>query len=169
MAGASDARAQQPSGFVGGFSLGGGVLGVDGATGGDSIVKDGDRVPVTGLGVYVGRMLYEKTAGMFVVTGVIRDVGDVAEAVEFDVFGGALQHWLAPNVWVRGGVGYGFLDPTTVEFNINGPDIGWLAGAGVDVWRRGNFAAAVEFHLTAAWGDRFRFYAPTVQLGFNWY
>lgn len=144
-------------------------MGVDGTTGGDSLVQDGDRVPVTGAAVYVGHMLYEKTAGMFVLTGVILEIGDNVEAVEFDVFGAALQHWVAPNVWVRGGVGYGFIGPTPIEFNTNGPDIGWLAGAGVDVWRRGNFAAGVEIHLAAAWGDRFRICSPTVQLGFNWY
>ena len=172
MAGASDAHAQQASGLVAGFSIGGGVLGVDRVIGGDSTLKRDNRVPVTGTSIYVGHMLDEKTAGMFVVTGAVGYFGDVVEAAEFDVFGVAVQRWLAPNVWVRGGAGYGVIgstDPTTVEFNMNGLDIGWLAGAGIDVWRRGNFAADVEFHFVGAWGDRFRIGAPTVQLGFNWY
>ena len=172
IAGVSDARAQQPSGLVGGFSLGGGVLAVDRAIGRDSIATQSASVPVTGANLYIGHMLDEKTAAIFVVAGAVGDIGDVVEAAEFDVFGIAVQRWLAPNVWVRGGAGYGVIestDPTTVEFNTNGSDIGWLAGAGIDVWRRGNFAADVELHFVGAWGNRFSIHAPTIQLGINWY
>ena len=167
-----DVRAQQPSGLIGGFSLGGGMLGIDRVIGGDSIAGRDGGVPVAGVGIYVGHMLDEKTAGILVVTGAVGDFGDVVEAAEFDVFGVAVQRWLASNVWVRGGAGYGAIestDPTAVEFNMNGSDIGWLAGAGVGVWRRRNFAADVGFHFVGAWGDRFRVRAPTVQLGLNWY
>lgn len=171
MAGTSDAQAQ-PSGLVAGFSIGGGVLGVDRVTGDDGTERRDNRVTVTGASIYVGHMLDESTAGMFVVAGAIGDFGKVVEAAEFDVFGVAVQRWLAPNVWVRGGAGYGVIDstdPTTVEFNMNGSDIGWLAGAGIDVWSGRDLAVNVEFHFVGAWGNRFSIRAPTVHLGFNWH
>ena len=148
VASVSDATAQQPSGLVGGFSIGGGVLAVDRAIGGDSIATQSASVPVTGANVYIGHMLDGKTAGIFVVAGAVGNFGDVVEAAEFDVFGVAVQRWLAPNVWVRGGAGYGVIestDPTTVEFNTNGSDIGWLAGAGIDVWRRATLPPTSNF------------------------
>ena len=197
---AGDAWAQQRSGLVGGVSLGGGVLGLHGTTDGDPAValvrQEDDRVPVTGFDVHLGRMVSATTAVLFVMSADY-DPGSESDLnvevrvggrqVTFNssttslgsgVFAGVVQHWLTSNIWVRGGLGVGFLtrdftlgtDASYLTITLDrgfGPAI--LAGAGVDVWRRTNFAADVEFHLTAVGLKGVGIYAPTVQVGFNWY
>lgn len=196
---ASDAWAQR-SGLVGGISFGGGMLDLQGPLNGDPAValvrQNEETVSVMGFDVHLGAMVNDKTAAMFVMAGdfepgrdshVPVDVRVGERQVLFSssttslgsgVFAGALQRWLTPSIWIRGGGGAGFL---TRDFTV-GTDASYLTitldrgyglaivgGVGVEVWRRGNFAADVEFHFTAVGVRSVKAYAPTVQLGLNWY
>jgi hypothetical protein len=197
---ASDAWAQQRSGFIGGISFGGGALRLNGNGDGDPLValvrQDDDGVPAVGFDAHLGGMLDERTAVMFVLTGDYdpgRDsdvdvdvrVGDrqltfssSTTSLGSGIIGGAIQRWLTSRVWVRGGAGFGFLtrdvtigsDASYLTMTLDrGYGAAFLAGAGVDVWRKANFAVDVEFHLTIVSLSDLRIYAPTVQVGFNWY
>jgi len=197
---ARDGQAQQPSGLVGGMSVGAGLLGLHGTLNGDpsvALLRQGEtRVSIMGFDAHLGGMVGRKTALLFVMTGdfdpgsasdldVLVRVGD--RLVTFNsgttslgsgVFAGAVQQWLTSRVWVRGGVGAGFL---TRDFTL-GTDASYLtvtldrgfgpaviAAVGIDVWREGNFAADVEFHFTGVRLEGVGIDAPTVQVGFNWY
>jgi hypothetical protein len=141
-------------------------------------------------------MLSEKTAIMLVVAldsgvgttyreGVELGVGDVVVAFPSSetslwsgVMGGAVQRWLTSRVWVRGGVGAGYLqrdfvlgsdaDYLTLTLD-RGYAVAVLAGAGADIYRRSNFAIGAEFRFSAFSLSGVGVYAPNLQVGFNWY
>jgi len=128
---AGEAVAQQRSGLMGGLSLGGGSLSLEGSAGGDSslaLVRQRDsHLGTVAFDVHLGAMVSEKTAIMLVFVfdnglgstsgqGVEVEVGDIAVAFPSSatslwsgVMGGAVQRWLTSRFWVRGGVGAGFL------------------------------------------------------------
>jgi hypothetical protein len=198
--GAGDCWAQQRSGLMGGVSLGGGSLSLEGSAGEDAgmaLVRQRDsHLGTFSADLHLGGMLNEKTAFMLVVTldngvgstpvqGVELEAGDVAVAFPSSatslwsgVMGGAVQRWLTSRVWVRGGVGAGYLQR---EFTLGSDadyltltlDRGYafavLAGAGADIYRRSNFAIGAEFHFRAFSLSGVGVYAPSVQVGFNWY
>ena len=199
-AGAGEARAQQPSGLIGGLSLGGGSLSLEGSAAGDAgvaLVRQRDsHVGSFSFDLHLGGMMSERAAVMVVATfdtglastfGQTVDVGVGDDLVSFEssetslssgVIGGAVQYWLTSRVWVRGGVGGGYLqrdfafgtdaDYLTLTLD-RGYAFAFLAGVGVDVYRRSNFAIGAEFHLNAFSLHGVGVYAPSLQVGLNWY
>lgn len=197
---AAESRAQQRSGLVGGISLGAGALGLHGRAGDDPAIElirqADDQVPVMGFDVHLGAMVGPRTAVLFAMTGDL-DLGSESDldaevrvgerAIAFSssttslgsgVFAGALQHWLTSNIWVRGGLGVGFLtrdftlgsDASYLMLTLDrGYGLAVLAATGVELRRWGNFAVDLEFHLTAVGLNGLGIYAPTVQVGCNWY
>ncbi len=88
------------------------------------------------------------------------------------------QYWLTSRAWVRGGLGAGSLqrdftlgtdaDYLTLTLD-RGYAFAFLAGAGVDIYRKSNFAIGAEFHLSAFSLDGVGVYAPSLEVGLNWY
>jgi hypothetical protein len=92
------------------------------------------------------------------------------------VTAGALQFWLAPNFWIRTGLGAGVLDRDVMISDADltitlekGTGLAILAAAGVDVWRRGAFSLDAQVHFTSFALKGQRVNAPSVQVGFTWY
>ena len=194
--GGSRADAQERSGLMGGLSLGGGALDFSGASSDPAVElvsEGGDQGFGTGFNLYLGASTSPRTAILFevafidqeedvVVDGEVR-VG--ANRVTFPagastqtaiVFAGALQYWLTSRVWVRGGFGAGVLDRDLViaaaDLSITlTKSLGFatLAAAGVEFWRRGNFAMDAQFHFTSFGLEGLRINAPSGQVGFTWY
>jgi hypothetical protein len=198
--GAGEALAQPRAGLMGGASIGGGSLSLEGPAEVDpgvSLVRQRDsHLGTFAVDLHLGGMLGAKTAAMLALTfdtglggpfgqNVEVRVGDSRVAAGSSetslwagVIGVAVQRWLLPRAWVRGGAGSGFLqreftlgtdgDYLTVTVD-RGYAFAVLAAAGVEVYRRANFAVDAEFHLSAFSLRGVGVYAPSVQVGFNWY
>jgi hypothetical protein len=188
------AAAQERSGLMGGFSLGAGTLDFRGVSSDPAVglVRQADGQVDIGGNLSLGAVTSPRTALLFElsltssrtssVEGEIR-VG--SNRVTFPasedsytalVTAGALQFWLAPNLWVRTGFGAGVLDRdvtiTDADLTITldkGTGLAILAAAGVDVWRRGAFSLDAQIHFTSFALKGLRVNAPSVQVGFTWY
>lgn len=196
---AGSAWAQQPFGLVGGFSIGGGSLSLEGSAGDPAVALVQQRDTHLGtlaFDIHLGAMLGEKTAAMLLLA-FDSDMGStVARRVEVrvgddvmsldasetslwsGVIGAGIQRWITSRFWVRGGIGGGYLqrdfmlgtgnDYLTMTLD-RGYAFAVLAGAGVDVFRRSSFAIDGEFHFSAFSLGGVGVYAPSVQVGINWY
>jgi hypothetical protein len=192
-----EASAQQRSGLVGGFSLGGGVLALGGSST-DPVVgiiqDDEGTVGAVAVDLHLGFMVRPRVAFLFEgaaagdqpktslaagqVTVGSRQVtfNSSTTSLMSMVLAGAIQYWITERVWVRGGVGAGWLhrdlviDAQQLSITLEksaAPTT--LVAAGADVWRRANFALDLEFHFTTFAKDGLRISAPTMQVGFQWY
>ncbi|MDH4065001.1 MAG: hypothetical protein OEW19_11425 [Acidobacteriota bacterium] len=190
------AYAQEPSGMTGGLSIGGGWLRLGGASADPAteLVQLGDR---NGGGPTVDLRL-----GRFVAprAAVLRELAlATTSETAFDdtvgvrlggtelLFGGATtdlssfvtvgaaQFWVAPRVWIRGGIGVGYLSrtlylPDSVDLTLDkGYGFAVLGGTGVEVWRVQHLAldAQVQFSTFAVGGLRVN--APVLQLGVSFW
>jgi hypothetical protein len=196
---AADAWAQQRSGFVAGVSFGGGALGVTGTTvepGLELARQDDTWVGVIGFDAHFGFMTGARTALMFVMTGdfepegspsppVLLRAGNAAVVIDEGttamgegIFAAAVQQWITPRMWVRGGLGGGFL---TRDFTSGGDfsyltltvdrgfGLAFLIALGREFYNRSSFAVDVEFHLTTVAVAGASVAAPSMHVGFNWY
>lgn len=188
------AAAQERSGLMGGFSLGAGTLGFRGASSDPTIglIRQADAQVDLGGNLTLGAVTSPRTALLFEVSltsartsSVEGEIRIGANRVTFAgsedsytamVPAGAVQFWLAPNVWVRTGLGVGLLHRDVMISDADlaitlekGTGLAILAGAGVDVWRRGAFSLDAQVHFTSFAVKGLRVNAPSVHVGFTWY
>lgn len=190
-----EARAQERAGLMGGISFGAGTVDFSGTSSDPAvgiIRQDGAHRVDLGLNMYLGAVANRRTALLFEVSlansrtdsvdGEVRvgprrvTFASSTSSLTSLVLAGAAQYWLTSNVWIRGGFGGGYLDrdlaiedaDLTITLE-KGTGFAVLAAAGIDLWRRANFALDTEFHFTTFSLEGLRINAPTVQVGFTWY
>lgn len=146
--------AAERSGFVIGFSLGGGAASCGSC----------DTRAAGAVGLHVGGMLTRRLALLF-------DSGLVAftdgpHEYQHTVGGLAAQYFLGRRYWLKGGVG-------VAQFSVNnylGPRrLGAFVGAGAELVQRGRFALDVSGRLAVGRHPGGAIRNTTVQLGFTWY
>ena len=85
---------------------------------------------------------------------------------------GAIQYWIVPNVWLKGGLGFGRLSVsddrsgTVAESDTAGA---FLAAAGVELMQSGNFALDGSVRFATVAYDQANVTNASVNIGFNWY
>lgn len=189
-----DVFAQERSGLIGGVSLGGGTLNLRGSSDAPTVgfvSQGGDSGLGPGFNLYLGGMTGSRAALLFemalttvdteAVDGEVRlgpqrvTFGSADSSLSPIVMAGAAQYWVRPNIWVRGGLGVGLLDrdlfiessDLTITLD-QGNGVALLGAAGVEVWRRGNFALDTQFHFTTFALKGLRVHSPSVQIGLTW-
>ena len=158
MAVTRDASAIERKGFIIGLGGGGGTMTCDGCAG------------TSGLAVqfHMGAMLTEKVA----LVGESAVVSREEEGVSLGslVAGPAVQYWVSPRVWVKGGVGVGYLQASIDKISvISDPGLAFFGGLGVDLLQKQKFAIDLQARFTTASieGERNNSFFGLV--GFNFY
>jgi hypothetical protein len=185
--------AQQRSGLMIGLSVGGGATDVSGTSANPNTnvaLVEGSHASGA-LGFYIGGHVNPRLALMFDaaygegtsdsgVDGELR-VGlrrllfrSASSAQDVYVFSGAVQYWPSSRIWLKGGLGAGYLDRSveTEDLTISiesGAGFAALGGAGVDVWKRNHFTMDVQFRFTTIGLEGIRINTPTAQVGFTWH
>jgi len=127
--GIGEATAQERSGLMGGLSLGAGSLGFGGMSSDPAVGivrQGGDQRLDLAVNMYLGAISSPRTALLFEVAtsgsrtdsvdGEVRvgprrvTFASSTSSLTSIVFAGAGQYWLTSNMWLRGGLGVGFLD-----------------------------------------------------------
>jgi hypothetical protein len=91
---------------------------------------------------------------------------------------GAIQYWITPIFWLKGGVGFANLDiidnNTGLASNVGNNGLGVLVGAGIELFSARRFALELQGRLTEGVyhysdGSNDNVTSGTIGLGFNWY
>jgi hypothetical protein len=156
-----------PSAYRSGLVLGGSI-GFGGLT--------AEACDICGSGLslegHIGGMLNPQAALMLDVWTVIHPVDNISDTTS-TLYTGALQFWLTPILWLKGGLGLG---NTTFGNNIDGftgaTAFAIMGGAGVELVQRGPFALDLQGRVghtffSNADGGAVTQYA--FMIGFNWY
>jgi hypothetical protein len=156
MTAAQDARASDRKGFVFGVAVGGGGISCD----------DCDSLHGPASSLYAGGMLTDKLA-LVADSSVVVKTED-GNRLTSGVFGVAAQYWVAPRVWVKGGVGGGQLFfSSDQESESSDLGLGFLGGAGVEIVQKKKFALDLQARFTTASIEDLRFNTWSVLFGFN--
>lgn len=155
---APDAGASERQGFIIGFGVGGGAMTCDGCSSLNGPAAE----------VHLGTMLNGKTAIVLDGSGVAKtESGSTLYSIVSTV---ALQYWVAPQVWLKGGVGLGELQLETRGATFHSDSgLGFTGAIGLEVLQRKTFALDLQFRYSTAdiGGDRINNFSGV--LGFNWY
>jgi hypothetical protein len=158
-----------------GFSFGLGYMNDNG----DRVTCAGcDAQPVTGeFDFHIGGMLNPRLAILFEVQGngqqIALDANNDATLVQVLAMG-AVQYWLTPQLWLKGGIGVAHLDINDNVAGVTFPQsdgLGLMGGLGYELMSARNFALDLQGRLTEGsyngTGDHIT--SGTVGLGLNWY
>ena len=157
-----------PSSYRSGLVIGGSI-GFGGLT--------ADQCDICGGGLslegHIGGMLNPQLALMFDVWTVIHPISGSNDDMTSTLYTGALQLWLTPILWLKGGAGLG---NTTVGNNLDGfngaTGFALMGGAGVELVQRGPFALDLQGrvgHTFIADIDGGPVTQYAFMIGFNWY
>jgi hypothetical protein len=154
----------QRHGFTIGFSLGGGSFNCD-------TCADKDAFEGFALDIHLGAMIGPRAAIMFDGWGVSHnlDGGSFTHVINT----GALQFWVGPKVWLKGGIGIGRLSLSndkgqTVAESENGAAV--MFAGGFEVYQGQTFAMDLQLRGGAAsYSDADGIVMGSINLGFNWY
>jgi hypothetical protein len=190
------AVAQERSGLMGGVSLGAGTIGFSGATTDPAlgiVRQNRDQALGFAMDMYLGEVISPRSALLFDIALPSGATGSSADGevrvgprrVTFEsskdtqtslVMTGAAQFWLTSRVWLRGGLGVGYLhrdleiDSADLTITLEkGTGVAVLTAAGIEIGRWANSAVNAEFHFTTFALQGLRINAPTVQVGLAWY
>jgi hypothetical protein len=161
-AGAALAEPQR-SGFLIGFSLGTGEMQ-------QADCEDCDPLDGVALDIHLGGMITPRLALMFDGSAVSHQLGDGALTQAVDTV--ALQYWVTPRLWIKGGVGVAQMsvsdeDGETVEESETGR--GALAAIGYELVQSRTFALDLQARVAAGEYSDVTITNGSVLLGFNWY
>jgi hypothetical protein len=150
----------QRSGFIVGFSIGGGAMGG---------CRDCDAIGGLGVALHLGGMLSPRLALMLDGGGIIRPIDGATLIHSIDTL--AAQYWTSDNFWVKGGFGIGrvFLTDDHGESVKLGTGLAMLGAIGVEIAHGRRFAIDVQATLAAAFYSRDKLMNGTIGIGFNWY
>ena len=158
MAVTRDASAIERTVFIIGLGAGGGSMSCDGCAGTSGIAVQ----------FHVGGMLTEKIALVLDSSGVTRD--EDGATLSSVVAGPAVQFFVSPRVWIKGGVGGGLLQASYENVSVTSDaGLGFMGGLGVEVLQKKKFAIDLQFRFTTASieGERNNSFFGLV--GFNFY
>jgi hypothetical protein len=164
----TSAQGVERSGFLIGFSLGGG-----------SVMPDCDGCETKSgpaLDIHVGGMLNEKLALMFDGTGITWSIDDPSGDATGNstVSAVAVQYWPAPKFWVKGGAGFGSVGCSDKDIcGDTESGLGLMVGAGVELIQKGKFTLDLQGRLATYSvddeGESARINQFAITLGCNWY
>ncbi len=159
-----------------GFSLGLGYMNENG----DRVTCPGcDAQPVTGeIDFHIGGMINPRMGIMLELQGNAQQVAldpTTDETLEQTLVLGAIQYWLTPQLWIKGGIGIANLQ---LNDNVNGVTyvspgngLGLLGGIGFELLSARNFAVDLQGRLTEgtynSGSDHIT--SGTIGVGLNWY
>jgi hypothetical protein len=139
-----------------------------------------DTQPVTvEVDGHVGAFINPRLAIMLEVQGNIQQVAlDVNNdtTLEQSLLLGAVQYWITPQLWVKGGIGLANLtlnDNVTGESASSGNGLGLLGGVGFELLSARRFSVDLQGRLTEGTystdTDRVNITSGTIGIGLNWY
>ena len=123
-----DASAIERKGLIVGGGVGGGSMSCDGCDSTSGIAAQ----------FHIGGMLTEKVALVLDGSGITRDEdgGTLTSAVS----AAAVQYFVSPRVWIKGGVGVGVLQASFDKLSVTSdPGLGFMGGVGVDLLQKQKF------------------------------
>jgi hypothetical protein len=151
----------QRSGFLIGFSLGGGTITCD----------DCDGLNGVALDIHLGGMLAPNLALMFDGMGVAHSLEEGGNLIHVvDTL--AAQYWVTPQLWLKGGIGIGRLtvnDENGEELLASETGGAAMVGLGYELTHGQHFALDVQLRGAVARYDDADIRMGSLSLGFNWY
>jgi hypothetical protein len=164
-----------------GFSLGLGVMN-----------DNGQRIDCTGCDVqplsgylegHIGGMLNNRLGLMLEIQGNAQQISgydptslNSSETIRQVLVLGALQYWLTPIVWIKGGIGVANLDVIGdyTQYAISDSGLGLMGGVGVELMSARRFALELQGRVSEGIykyndGSSDNITTATIGLGFNWY
>jgi hypothetical protein len=148
---------------------------------GDRVTCSGcDAQPLTGeFDFHIGGMLSPRFAVLFELQGngqqVALDPNNDATLVQVLAMG-AVQYWLTPQLWIKGGIGVAHLElndnVSGITYSPPSDGLGIMGGLGYELMSARNFAIDLQGRLTegsysGTTGDHIT--SGTIGLGVNWY
>jgi hypothetical protein len=153
-------------GLVLGFGLGFGALSAEGC--GDVC---GGAFSAEG---HIGGMLNPQLALVFDAWTTVHPIPNTDTDTTNTLFTGALQFWVTPIFWLKGGVGLGYTHQDSANFGqlTSATGTALMGAGGIEILQRWNFALDLQarlghtFYSQADGGDVNTF---AFMVGFNWY
>ncbi len=152
------------SGFVIGFSLGGGSFNCDSCT-------DSDALSGVALDIHLGGMVAPNIAVLFDGWGVAHPI-DGGGTITHVMDTGAVQAFLGNNFWIKGGLGIGQLrlsDDSNNTVAQSETGFGMFGAAGFEVFQGSSFALDLQLRLGAVKYDGGSVNMGALTVGANWY
>jgi hypothetical protein len=163
-----------------GFSLGLGYMNENG----QSITCSGcDAQPVTGeADFHIGGMIGPRMAILFELQGNAQQIAldpNTDVTLTQTLVMGAVQYWLTPQLWLKGGIGFAHLDFNDnlagVSYSAPSTGLGLMGGIGFELMSARNFALDLQGRLTegsysgmnSTLNDHIT--SGTIGVGLNWY
>jgi hypothetical protein len=123
---------------------------------------------------HIGGMIAPSTALLFDAWTVIHPIAGSDGDTTNTIYAAALQYWLAPILWVKGGIGIGNtrISSNSVGTITDATQLALMGGAGVEVVQIGGFALDLQglightFYSQSDGGPITNF---AFLVGFNWY
>lgn len=151
------------SGLLLGLGLGGGAITAEDCSncGGGAL----------GLAFNVGGMIDSRMALVFDLWGLFRSLGD-GVTLSQSIYTGSLQYWVAPQVWLKGGVGGGTVD---LSDDYSGASFSrqsafaMSGAAGLELIQSYNFALDLQFRLAHVFYSDGGANNIALLVGVNWY
>ena len=154
----------QRDGFVIGFSIGGGLLTNDSCDTCDSLEGPGAEL-------HLGFMLTPQLALLVEGYAVSHTESNITLTQTMGVL--AAQFWVAPNMWLKGGLGSGHLalsNDVGEEFAVSEDGAGLMIAAGFEVYQGQAFAVDLSLRAAAvSYEDADTVTQTAATVGFNWY
>lgn len=159
---ATNVSAVERRGFLIGFGIGGGSMSFS-----ESDVLDGGGPAIE---LHIGGMLGPRTALMFDDFGVGQTFEDTDATLTSAIGSAAVQHWVAPRVWLKAGIGAGGLRVSNGTLSISSdPGFGVMGGVGFEMVQRTKFVLDLQARLSTASISEERVGNFGILLGCNWY
>ena len=163
------------NGFMWGFSVGGGTLTGENCSGEELECSESGAA----VSVSIGAALQPKL-GIMLDGSVVMIPLDHDYALNHVVSTIALQYWVSPNVWIKGGLGVGrftISDPDGEQVGESQEGAAIMAGAGYEIYQGSSFVidlqtriAVVQYEISNESSSRSEtFTNASVAVGFNWY
>lgn len=155
----------QRDGLTLGLGIGGGAI---------SCEECDDALEGVALEFHIGGMLTPQLALMFDASIIIHEIENSNGAsIQQYVNVGAVQFWITPRFWLKGGLGLGRLSVTDEEgYAVFESETGGaiLAGGGVELYQNSSFALDLQLRFAAVnYEDAETLTNTSLLIGVNWY
>ena len=152
------------SGFLIGFSLGGGSFNCD-------TCSDDSALSGFGLDIHLGGMISPTVGVMFDGWGVAHPLeggGNIVHVMDT----AAVQAWISPQFWLKGGLGIGQLsisDDNGQRVAESETGFGGFAAAGFELYQGSTFALDIQGRIGSVKYDEVSVHMGALTVGLNWY
>ncbi|MBK5256750.1 MAG: outer membrane beta-barrel protein [Vicinamibacteria bacterium] len=153
-----EAGAIERTGFIAGLGVGGGKITCDGC----------ESLSGPAIAFHLGGMITDRAALVFDGSGVAKyEEGTTLTSV---LATAALQYWVSPKVWVKGGVGAGQLGVSGKGVSeTSDMGLGFLGGIGIEAIQKKRFTIDLQMRVTTAKIEGERATNVFALVGFNFY